>query len=170
MLRQLSAPSLAADPSATHVCSAAPFCLPTHASPRLPQSLLADYLQTCYELRLPGDNTSFRIGPITPAVRRWLARRGRDELVFVTAWNPHSRPLGHWVNLRRNRELARLLQRSGQAWVPGLGRPLQGDWIGEESLAVLGMSLRSGAVLGRHFSQNAIVHLSLRYGARLVLL
>ena len=136
----------------------------------LPRALIAAYLQTRYELHLPGDSTSFHIGAANRALDRWLARQRCSELVFVTAWNPRSEPRSRWANLRRNTALQRQLRMQRWRLVTALGVPLAGEWPAEESLAVLDMSCQRGVRLGRRYGQHAIVHAGRRTGARLVLL
>ena len=76
---------------------------------------------------------------------------------FVTACNPWSRPLDAATNAKRQSSLAFGLQQRSRTFVEGLGRHPSGQWPGEPSFLVWGLSLEAARTLGTEYEQNAIV-------------
>ncbi|TVS10748.1 MAG: DUF3293 domain-containing protein [Wenzhouxiangella sp.] len=88
---------------------------------------------------------------------RWHARQGVDCSAFVTACNPRGQQLDEQSNRRRTARLEAVLAESGRVFVPGVGQDPSGDWPGEASFLVAGLSLAAAQDLGRQFAQNAVV-------------
>jgi len=80
-----------------------------------------------------------------------------DSAVFITAWNPYSKSLSNEENQLRNNDLENELNLRSLRFINGFGQDPQGQWPGEESFLVLGISLEASKKLGAQFEQNAIV-------------
>lgn len=105
-----------------------------------------------------------RLGRRSAAVDAVLARLGRAQGAFVTAWNPFSRAMPWGWNDRMGRRLHEATRRLPRA--EGWGRAP--GW-GEQHL-LLATDPRRAAVIARRFRQNAIVVVRRGQKARLKLL
>jgi hypothetical protein len=121
-------------------------------------SLLKAYRETCYEVR----GIEIRIGRHSAAMDEMLLSRGVREAVFITAYNPFSRPGPLGRNRRMQTQLAEVLRR----------RPTltgKGSWRGwcEAHFLVLG-DTRPARRIARRFRQYGIVTIKTRQPARLL--
>jgi len=80
-----------------------------------------------------------------------------DCSAFLTACNPFSQAFDAAANASRQLALAGELERSGLAFVPGVGQHPGNGWPGEESFLIFGLSVEAAKVLGRRLEQNAFV-------------
>ena len=76
---------------------------------------------------------------------------------YLTAWNPFSKEASELENENAQRQLLRQLSLEGFPALNALGIDPSGDWPGEESVFVPGLSLDRAKLLGSEFGQNAIV-------------
>ena len=82
---------------------------------------------------------------------------GVSASAYVTACNPFSQALTDAQNAERMGELRAVVEDAGHPWVAGVGQDPLGQWPGEPSLLVLGVTRAESEALGRRFEQNAIV-------------
>jgi hypothetical protein len=135
----------------------------------LPAELIRAYAET--EYRVSGDpGFVLRIDVPSPELLALHARLGVTSSAFVTACNPRSRPLPATENAARQAGLLEAIGKLGLVALPGIGQHPRGDWPGEESWLVPGLSLASAQALGTRFGQNAIVWAGADAIPRLVLL
>lgn len=80
-----------------------------------------------------------------------------DSAAFITAWNPYSESLSNEENIARNDQLKNELKLRSLKFLEGFGQDPLGQWPGEESFLILGVSLETSKKLGVKFKQNAIV-------------
>ena len=80
-----------------------------------------------------------------------------DSAVFITAWNPYGQALTAEENQSRNNNLRDELNLRSLKFINGFGQDPIGQWPGEDSFLVLGISLEASKKLGAQFEQNAIV-------------
>jgi hypothetical protein len=80
-----------------------------------------------------------------------------DCSAFITAVNPLSLQTDHADNLRRQAKLADELKRKYFELIDGIGQHPSGEWPGEPSFLVIGISLDAAKELGTRYKQNAIV-------------
>jgi hypothetical protein len=80
-----------------------------------------------------------------------------DSCAFVTACNPLGQRVDEAENIRLQDQLARELGFRSLYFISGEGKHPVGDWPGEPSFLVLGLSLEAAKTLGRKREQNAIV-------------
>lgn len=130
----------------------------TATRPDLPPGLLRAYRQTRYA----ASGVVVQIGRRSAAMDTLLVRYGVPSAVWITAWNPFSRPMPLGWNRRMQARLAERLHRL--ACLPGSGGFRR--WR-EDHLLVLGPV---PPVLGvaRRFRQNAVVVVRRGQPARLV--
>lgn len=98
-----------------------------------------------------------RIGERNEALADLHAAHRVFSSAFVTGWYPFGQSTPAEENAERQRRLLSGLQELGFEFIAGLGKHPSGDWPGEESFLGLGLELETGAALGTHFEQNAIV-------------
>lgn len=80
-----------------------------------------------------------------------------NSAAFITAWNPYGELLSNEENQARNNLLLNELNLRSLKFIGGFGQDLLGQWAGEDSFLVLGISLETSKKLGAQFEQNAIV-------------
>ncbi|TBR39148.1 MULTISPECIES: DUF3293 domain-containing protein [Dyella] len=117
------------------------------------EALLRAYLATDYQVRLPdGRRASLRVdAPVPTALARWLGIR---PWVYLTAWNPQSRPRAFQVNRLAQRSLLAALE--GRPVLAGVG--IGPDGWRESSLLVAGLDVPEADALGHRFGQLAYLH------------
>ena len=114
------------------------------------------YLETDY--RVHGDSAfTLRVGEVSEALQATQAHHGATGSAYLTAWNPLGQATAASENAERHAALEALLQGDGLAHAPGIGQHPSGEWPGEESLLVHGLTLEAAFVLGERFEQNAIL-------------
>jgi hypothetical protein len=122
--------------------------------------LLRAYRATNYTV----DAVTVRIGRCSAPMDALLAQMAARTAVFVTAWNPLSRRMPEGWNNRMQRGLVERLQRHP-------GRPASGSlrrW--HEAHLLVAADPRPIVRLARVFRQRAVVVVSRRQAARLLLL
>lgn len=80
-----------------------------------------------------------------------------ESSAFITACNPFSKPFDAAANTQRQAALANELTHLGVKFIDGIGQHPSGEWPGEPSFLVLGISLAAAKELGARYEQNAIV-------------
>ncbi len=88
---------------------------------------------------------------------------------FVTAYNPRGAIVDAAANERRQAVLQQAIARCGWTAIQGLGKHPTGDWPGEPSYLVLGLSRDEARELGRQFEQNAVLWIGANAVPELVL-
>lgn len=76
---------------------------------------------------------------------------------FVTACNPQGQMVSDRLNARQQQALVAEISRRGLTAIPGLGVLPGGEWRGEPSFLVPGLTRAAAEELGRQFAQNAVV-------------
>jgi hypothetical protein len=125
----------------------------------LPPALRRAYAATAYEAA----GAVARIGRRSASVDALLAARGARHAAFVTAWNPFSRRMPRGWNDRMQDRLRQAAR--GRVLAEGWGR---GRGWAERHLLLAG-DPRLAARLARRFRQHAVVVVSPRRPARILL-
>lgn len=89
---------------------------------------------------------------------------------FITACNPFSQVTSDPTNIDRQARLAQELRDCGLTFIDGIGQHPSGNWPGELSFLVLGLSLEEAKNFGIRYEQNAIIWCGLDAVPQLVLL
>ena len=76
---------------------------------------------------------------------------------YITACNPFGQAIDESANANLQDKFARELRSRGLIFFNGAGKNTVGDWPGESSYLVLGISLEAAKSLGIKYQQNAIV-------------
>ena len=80
-----------------------------------------------------------------------------ESSAFVTGCNPFSKPFDPAANAQRQEALAQELTELRVKVIDGIGQHPSGEWPGEPSFLVLGLSLDAAKELGARYEQNAII-------------
>lgn len=131
-------------------------CSSLSSDSRLSPSLIAAYRET--EYRVMADRPF--VLRIDEPCAELLALYKTSKLAcatFITAYNPFSQAVSHAQNTARQADLAMELRRRSLTFLEGIGEHPTGDWPGEPSYLVLGLSLEAAKSLGQRYEQNAIV-------------
>jgi hypothetical protein len=97
------------------------------------------------------------VGKVSQELKELFKKNGVDSAAFITAWNPYSDSLSDAANDARNDPLKNELNLRSLKFIEGFGQDPLGQWAGENSFLVLGISLETSKKLGIQFEQNAIV-------------
>jgi hypothetical protein len=111
--------------------------------------------------------TEYRVLGTVPAVLRVGVRCADLEVLhrahqttcsaFVTACNPLGQVVSDRSNARQQQALVEEISRRGLVAIPGIGVHPTGEWRGEPSYLVPGLSREAAAELGHRFEQNALI-------------
>jgi Protein of unknown function (DUF3293) len=111
--------------------------------------------------------TEYRVLGTVPAVLRVGLRCTDLEVLhrahhttcsaFVTACNPQGQIVSDRLNARQQQALVAEISRRGLTAIPGIGVHPTGDWRGESSFLVPGLTRTAAEELGRLFAQNAVI-------------
>ena len=137
---------------------------------RVPSTLIAAYRATHYCVNGVTPPFLMRIDAPNADLAACHRAHGVECSVFLTAWNPGSRPTPEADNAAAQGRLEALLRARGYPLLAGLGLDPTGQWEGEESFLALGMERGTGCEIGREFHQHSIVWAGPDAIPRLVLL
>ena len=98
-----------------------------------------------------------RIDQPCAALAAYYACRRIDAGCVITAFNPHSQPLGDTENQARQSRLEQALQQAGWQSLPAEGRHPTNGWPPEAGCFVEGMGEEAAREWGRTYEQNAVV-------------
>ena len=125
------------------------------------ESQLASNLIRAYQVTnfIVTDEPEFilKVGMESEELKKLFTQNRVDSAAFITAWNPFSESLSMEENQTRNVNLENELNLRSLKFIDGFGQDPLGQWDGEESFLVLGISLEASKKLGAQFEQNAIV-------------
>jgi hypothetical protein len=137
---------------------------------RVAADLIAAYRATHYCVNGATPPFLLRVDTANADLAAFHATHGVSCSAFLTAWNPGSRPTADDANHAAQERLRASLSARGFRIVDGLGVDPTGQWGGEESVLVLGISRTTACDIGREFSQHGIVWSGADAVPRLVML
>ena len=140
------------------------------ATTSIPGDLLSAYRNTHYRVPTPAGTQTLMIGCHSPWAAELLASHCAPGAAFLTAWNPYSEALDAAANAVAQGSLIKAVDALGHASLPGEGVDPTGDWPGEASLLIIGITLAQACDLGRQFKQNAFVYIGPDATPELILL
>ena len=124
------------------------------------------YKKAVYRIFKP--EISWKVGEHSSELDQLLLQYDVEVATFVTACNPHSRLLPAQENAARNTELRQVLEKREYSYLDGQGEDPQGHWPAEVSYLVLDMDEVNARLLGRQFSQNAVLVITAGQAVRLL--
>jgi hypothetical protein len=98
-----------------------------------------------------------KIGIHSPELESIYKTSHKHTAAFITAFNPYSQELSNQENKDRNLKLEELIQSLDFDYIHGEGKCGDGDWDGEKSFLIFGISEKQASEIGKEFEQNAIV-------------
>jgi hypothetical protein len=98
-----------------------------------------------------------KIGMQSPELADVYEKSHKHTAAFITAFNPYSQELSTQENKDRNHKLEELIQSLDFDYIHGEGKCGDGDWDGEKSFLIFGISEKQSSEIGKEFEQNAIV-------------
>lgn len=116
----------------------------------------AAYRATHYVAALPSGEVLIEVGQTSPAVSAWLAGLGMHSAIFLSAWNPMSKPLSPEVNAIRHADLLTMVRNGPYPFVEAVGQSPDGHWS-EVSLLIAGVPLGEANRWARVFEQAGYV-------------
>lgn len=122
----------------------------------IPHELILAYTTTDFRVLEPQAFT-LRVGQHSADLQSLYVELGVTCAGYLTAWNPFSEEASEVDNENAQRQLLRQLSIEGFLALNALDLDPSGDWPGEESVFVPGLSLDRAKLLGSEFGQNAIV-------------
>jgi len=133
-------------------------------------AFIAAYQTTDYIVFDDHQQVVLRIDESNPMADDLLRRHGAVQATMITAWNPESAPLSAAENDQRQAVLWQWIADHHLFALAAEGRDPSGQWPAEESCLIFDIAPQTVAELGRRFSQNAIVSISLGRAPSLILL
>lgn len=127
------------------------------------------YLETHYHV-LGNTPFTFEIGIANLSLEKQYKARRVESCAFITACNPFSQSLEKSINADLHAAFSRELRQSNLMFEDGLGQHPSGQWPGEASYLVWGLSLEAAKKLGIKHDQNAIIWCSFDAVPQLILL
>ncbi|GAB3739989.1 hypothetical protein GCM10028794_24190 [Silanimonas algicola] len=118
--------------------------------------LRAAYRATHYVAALPSGEVLIEVGQKAPTVSAWLAGLGLHSAIFLSAWNPMSKPLSSKVNAIRHADLLSMVRNGPFPFVEAVGQSPDGSWS-ETSLLIAGVPLSEANRWARVFEQAGYV-------------
>ncbi|MEZ5664693.1 MAG: DUF3293 domain-containing protein [Burkholderiaceae bacterium] len=120
-----------------------------------PETIQA-YRETDYRVYGPAPFT-LRVDQPSQALATAHRTHGVTCSAFVTACNPLGQRAEAEDNATRQTALAAQLRARGLDFTPGVGQHPSGDWPGEDSFLIFGLTLEDARTLGRQLDQNAVL-------------
>ena len=139
---------------------------------KLEASLIRAYLDTNYGVGIgvfggaglasgfsdsPDGEFTLNVGTASTNLIALYKQHGVDYSAYITPCNPFSKSLSDSENETRLIALRTQLQRRSLRWLEGIGAHADGQWAGEHSFLILGLSLESAKLLATEQDQNAFV-------------
>jgi len=119
-------------------------------------AMVQAYRETGYRVHGDGPFT-LQIGETSLALAAAHKLRRVDCSAYITAFNPFSRALDGAANAERHTALGRELELRSLSSIEGVGQHPSGQWPGEASYLIFGLTLEAAKTLGARLEQNAIV-------------
>jgi len=139
---------------------------------KLEALLIRAYLDTNYGVRVgvfggadvasgfgdsPDGEFTLNVGTASMKLIALHKRHSVDCSAYITPYNPFSKSLSDSENKIRLIALRKQLQKRSLRWLEGIGAHPDGQWAGEQSFLILGLSLESAKLLATEQDQNAFV-------------
>ena len=123
---------------------------------KLPPNLISAYKVTNFIVKTVPEFT-LNVDKDSEELKSLFKQNRVDSAVFITASNTYGEEFSTEDNQARNNLLLNELNLRSLKFIGGFGQDPLGQWAGEDSFLVLGISLEASKKLGAQFEQNAIV-------------
>lgn len=127
---------------------------------QLAPSLLQAYLETEYGVASSNESVAdfnLKVGAVSAHLLTLHKRQGVECSAYITPCNPLGESLCAVENESRLTAFRAQLHKRSLLWLEGVGAHSDGQWPGEPSFLVLGLSLESAKLLAKEQAQNAFV-------------
>ena len=118
--------------------------------------LIDAYRETHFHVQME-NNFILKIDHQSTELLTWHAKFQVNSSAFITAHNPFGKRLTAEENAIKNRQLKTLIEAKYDHVVDGFGQDPLGEWPGEDSFLIYGISLEEARSVGNLYEQNAIV-------------
>ena len=135
----------------------------------LPMTLIDAYKKTNFDV-LATPPFTLNVASYSNDLKLLHEKHRVKSSCFITAYNPYSEELKPDQNSAAQHKLMETLLGLDFEILEGLGSDPTGEWGGEPSFLVLGISILQSKALGNEFKQNAIVWCDKRCIPELLLL
>lgn len=142
---------------------------PLFSESAIPAATLDAYLAADYTV-FAAEPFALKIGHASPELARRFELNRTDSAAFITAWNPMGEPTPASENHAAQQQLLARIKAEGWSYLDGKGNDPSGQWPGEPSLLVFGISLEAARKLAGEFRQNGLVYAGSDATPRLILL
>ena len=122
----------------------------------LAPTLIQAYLATHYRVDA-AQPFVLKVGVPNDSLAQILTQHDAQCAAYLTACNPLGQLLSDADNLHLQSDLENELNRRSLQFIRGTGQGIQGEWPGEASFLVFGLSLEASRALARQYEQNAFV-------------
>jgi len=123
---------------------------------QLSKELVHAYKETIYEVTtIPA--MVLKVGQTSSRLIALHEQHQAPSSAFITAWNPYSDRMSDEENTKRQDKLIASIKERELPYYLGEGKDPSGEWPGEASILILGISLDEAKELGNEWGQNAII-------------
>jgi hypothetical protein len=136
----------------------------------IPAKLIQSYVAAHYQANIDSNTLTLYIGQHCEPLSRLMKASDVQCALYITAYNPYSQPQHTETNLAANNQLLIRLSYHSSYIFEGKSLDPTGKWPAEPSFLALGIDLVTSRILGRQFSQNAIVWIDKNATPKLILL
>lgn len=136
----------------------------------IPAKLIQSYIAAHYQACTDSSTLTLHIGQHCEPLSRLMKAFGMQCALYITAYNPYSQPQHTETNLAANHQLLNRLSYHSNHIFEGKSLDSRGEWPAEPSFLAIGIDLVTSRILGRQFSQNAIVWVDKDATPKLILL
>jgi len=126
----------------------------------LDASLIQAYRETNYGVGInedPHGGFTLMVGSVSAHLLALHKRHGLDCSAYITPCNPLGKAHSPAANETHVTSMRAQLQKRSLRWQAGTGVHPDGQWDGEHSFLILGLSLEPAKSIGMEYRQNAIV-------------
>ncbi|MGH7739488.1 MAG: DUF3293 domain-containing protein [bacterium] len=128
------------------------------------------YQRTLCQVNARPKGWILQVGKPSKPLLEIYEEEGFSAAAFITAYNPRGQKISAVQNRKAQKALLEDIREKKYAFIPALGKDPKGEWDGEPSFLVFGISLKAAKDLGRKYRQNAILFAGRNGRPRLILL
>ena len=130
--------------------------------------LLNAYIETNYfinNIEMP-----LKINKYSDFLNKIYNKYSVNSCAYITAYNPYSKQVDEYENIKNNQSLKLLLERNNYKYMEGCGCHPSNKWEKENSFLIIGIDYNNACVIGKKYNQNAILYCNKECVPNLILL